>query len=133
MIFSGHVSYYKCQACASEFSNVTPSSLLPIAAVVAFATVGWSRVLSRVVPYRWLAVVLGVLVSIASLWLIYALIEALTTRKLRRGVCPKCGAKLAPAGGGFYDSIVPEPWELIIYALAVALAFGAAAIGGAGA
>jgi hypothetical protein len=126
MIFSGHVNFYKCKACASEYSNVTPTSLLPIAAVVALATGPWARVLSRVIPYRWLSVTVGVVAAIGSLWLIHWLVEALTTRKLRRGICPKCGAMLERAGGGFYDGIVPNPWELLIYALVIALAFGVA-------
>ena len=78
----------------------------------------------RVVPYGWLSTLLGIVVAIMSLWLVVALIEALTTRKLRRGICPKCGAKLSRTGSGFYDGIVPSPWELLIYALAIALAFG---------
>ncbi len=127
MIFSGGVSFYKCETCTSEYSNITPTSLLPIAGVIALATGPWSRVLSPVIPFKWLAVVLGVAVSIASLWLIYSLIEALTTGKLRRGICPKCGAKLTRTGGGFYDGIVPNPWELFIYVLVIALAFGVAA------
>jgi hypothetical protein len=70
-------------------------------------------------------------IAMGSLWLIYALVEALTTGKLRRGICSKCGAKLIHRGGGFYDGIVPNPWELLIYVLAVALAFGVeAATGG---
>ncbi len=127
MIFSGCVSFYKCEACASKYSNVTPTSLLPIAVVVVIATGPWTRVLSRVVPFKWLAVVFGVAVSMASLWLIYSLIEALTTGKLRRGICPKCGAKLTPAGRGFYDGIVPNAWESLIYILVIAMAFGVAA------
>lgn len=131
MIFSSCVQFYRCQACASEYSSVTPTSLLPITAVIAFTTGPWARVASRVVPYRWLCVVLGVVAAIASLWLIYALVEALTTGKLRRRICPKCGAKLARTGGGFHHGIVPDLGELLIYILAIALACGlAAATGG---
>ena len=127
MIFSGHVILYKCEACASEYSNVTPTSLLPMVAVVALATSPWARVLSRVMPYRRLAVAGGVVAAIASLWLMYMWVEALTTGRLRRGICPKCGAKLERTGGGFYDGVAPNPWELLIYVLVVALAFGVAA------
>ena len=127
MIFSGGVSLYKCEACASAYSNVTPTSLLPIAVVVTFATGPWTRVLSRIIAYRWLSVVLGIVVSFVTLWLIYSLVEVLTSGKLRRGICPNCGANLVRTGGGFYDGIVPNPWELLIYALTIALAFGAAA------
>ena len=124
MIFSGRVTSYRCESCASEFSNVTPTSLLPIAAVIALATGPWSRVVSLVVPVRWLAIALGVVASSASLGIVYAVVESITTRTLRRGVCPRCGASLTRTGAGFYDALVPNPWELLLYALVIALAFG---------
>lgn len=121
MIFSGGVRFYKCGACASRYSNVTPTSVLPIGVVVAIATALWSRALSRIVTFRWLCLAGGLALAISSLWLIYKLVEALTTSKLRRGVCPKCGATLLRGGQGFYDGLVPNPWELLIYGLTLVL------------
>ncbi len=123
MIFSGAVGYYRCEACASEYTNVTPTSLLPMGTVVAVTAAPWARVASRFITYRWLSFAIGLAAAILSLCLIYALVEALTTSKVRRRVCPKCGAGLSKIGGGFYDGIVPNPWELLIYLLTVALGF----------
>lgn len=127
LIFSGHVTSYRCDGCAAEYAHVTPTSLLPIAAVVALVTGPWSRALSRVIHYRWLCVGFGFVAAIASLGLTYKLLEALTTRALRRAICPVCGAKLAHTGSGFYDGFAPNPRELLIYAFVIALAFGVAA------
>jgi hypothetical protein len=127
MIFSGLVTAYACAGCAAKYAHVTPTSLLPAAAVVALATGPWARVMSRGVPFRWLCVVLGAVAAIVSLGLTYKLVEALTTRALRRSVCPRCGARLERTGGGLYDGIAPHPWELLGYALVLALAYGLAA------
>jgi len=46
---------------------------------------------------------------------------------LRRARCPQCGAKLAQTGSGFYNGFAPNPWELLVYLVVIALAFGVAA------
>lgn len=127
MLFSGRADDYQCETCASEYSDVMPTSILPILATVIFSTVFWSRALAAVVPYRWLSLGLGFAISVGSLCGLIKLLDALTTRKLRRGICPRCGGKLARIACGFYDTILPEPSELLVYFLTMALAFGAAA------
>ena len=47
----------------------------------------------------------------------------LTTSNLRSKRCPKCGGELKIVGGGFYDGIVPNPWELLVYLLTIALGY----------
>jgi hypothetical protein len=126
MLFSGRADDYQCEACASEYSDVMPTSILPILATVAFSTVFWSRALSALCPYRWLSIGFGLALSIGSLCGLIKLLDALTTRNLRRGICPRCGGKLARTGCGFYDTILPEPSELVVYLLTVALAFAVA-------
>ncbi len=128
MLFSGSVSSYQCPACASVYAKVIPTSLLPIAVVIGLTAAPWTRVLGLLVPFKWVAVLLGVVTSVTALWLIHTLLEALTNRKLRRGVCRKCGAKLRCTGAGFYDGGRPSLRELVTYMLALALAFGVAAV-----
>jgi hypothetical protein len=123
MLFSGGVRVYKCTKCASEYSDVTPTSLLPMAVVVGLTSAGWTGVFSNFVPNNGLTIPLGVILGIASLWFTYAIVDALTTRKLRKGICPKCGAAMTRTAGGFYDGMIPNPWELLIYALTIALPF----------
>jgi hypothetical protein len=126
MIFSGGITFCQCEKCSAEYSSVTPTSLVPIASVVIWSGLPWARVVSRFVPYRWLAFVFGFIIALCSLWCIYVLVEMLTMGKVRRGICPKCDGKLAHRGNGFYDGIMPNPWEILIYVLTLVLAFGSA-------
>jgi hypothetical protein len=128
MFFSGHVVNYKCPSCGAECSDVSPSSILPTVAVVTFASVWWTRTLSHWVAIRWLSIMAAIAVSLASLWLIFWLFDTLTTRKLRKGICGKCGARLERISSGWYDGLIPNAWELVTYILTLGLAIGAAVL-----
>ncbi|MEZ6041880.1 MAG: hypothetical protein R3C20_15350 [Planctomycetaceae bacterium] len=51
------------------------------------------------------------------------MIERVTNRAVRNGRCPFCESKLESTGYGFYDGVIPNPWELIIYALTILASF----------
>lgn len=97
-------------------------------AIIGLTAAPWARVALRIVSYRWVAVLLGIVLAMLALLLLFVAVENLTTQTLRRGFCPKCQARLERTGSGFYDfRIVPDPWELVVYVLSITLAFGAAA------
>jgi hypothetical protein len=121
MIFSGAARNYECESCKAEHSDITITSLLPIGATIAFAGVIWGKILRSIIDLRWLALLLGFVVAIASFVLVYWTIDLITTRKIRAGRCLKCGGKLTLTSSGFYDTIIPQPWEIIIYAIVVVL------------
>ena len=72
--------------------------------------------------------VLGFVVAFFTLWGIYVVVDLLTTSNLRSKRCPKCSGELKIVGGGFYDGITPNPWELLVYSLTVAVAYVAMAV-----
>lgn len=119
MIFSGMVGTYKCKACAAEFSNAVPTSLLPMIAVVAVTTPLWHYVLRQWIPVWWISVPAGAGVSFATLLILSFLIDLVIARKFRRGICPKCGGVLERTSAGFYDGFVPTLRELFVYGLVV--------------
>jgi hypothetical protein len=92
--------------------------------VATFASVLWGRLIAKLISIAFVAYAAGLVVAVASLWLFFELLESLTTRKLRKGICPSCGGSLERVGGGFYDGIMPNPWELLIYILVIAIPCG---------
>jgi hypothetical protein len=126
MIFSGQVTQYKCPACGAAYSNVTPTSLIPMMAVIGVTVTRWTVVAGRFVSALWLSVVIGIASAVLCLFAVYWLVVEVTTRKLRRGFCLNCGARTEFQGHACYDGIVPNLWELFIYCLSIAVAFAAA-------
>jgi hypothetical protein len=126
MIFSGHVTHYKCPACRAVRSDVIPTSLVPMAAVIGLTAAPWTRVAGHFVSARWAAVLIGIAIAVLCLLVVYWVVDTVTTWKLRRGICPKCGANTERDGQGWYHGIVPNRWEMFIYVLSLAIAFAAA-------
>ncbi len=121
MFFSGHVGYYRCKECGAEFTNVTPSSILPMVCTVVLSATFWNALVYRYVPSKWVSVPAGVLLAVLSLYSTWLLLEYLITGSMKR--CLKCRGALEVTGGGFYDGLLPNPWELGIYLICVAVPF----------
>jgi len=121
MLFSGTVRVYQCESCKSEYSDILPTSILPLGATIILASFAWGQVLRKFIDIRWVSVGMGVVIAIATFGIIYWIIDVITTRKIRGGYCPKCGETLKITSSGFYDTIIPQPWELAIYAIVVAV------------
>ena len=117
MIFSGHTRGFKCARCGFECSDTSPTSLLPMLAVVGFGTSQWVRILVRLEwnPYAtWIA---GLVLAVLLPYFLYQLLE-LVSKLLLRG-CAKCGGPLEPTYSGFYDGCLPHPAEVLIYVISV--------------
>lgn len=121
MIFSGHVQFLRCSACGREYSCVTPTSVLPMLAIVVLGTLQWIGVLSVFAWHKAVVVLVAILSGI--LFPIGLLLLVGLWGQWRLTECPKCGSKLAVVGGGFYDGCVPGPAELVIYVAAVAVPY----------
>ncbi len=125
MLFSAGFTDYKCTACEAQYSNISPTSILPIGFTCVVAGGFWSRIIRRSIVDHWTMNVLGFVVAFLTLWGIYIVVDVLTTSNLRSKRCPKCSGELKIVGGGFYDGITPNPWELLVYLLTIAVAYGA--------
>jgi hypothetical protein len=83
----------------------------------------WARVIRQTSFDHWSMNVVGFVIAFMTLWGIYSILDRLTTSNLRSKRCPKCGGELNIVGGGFYDGIIPDPWELLVYLLTIALGY----------
>lgn len=83
----------------------------------------WARVIRRTAFDHWSMNLVGFVIAFMTLWGIYAIIDRLTTSNLRLKRCPKCKGELKIVGGGFYDGMVPNPWELLVYVLTIGLGY----------
>ncbi len=124
MLFSAGVDLYRCNDCDDEFENAVPTSIIPMAITCVLAGSQWAVILDRVFGKFWAFNILGFVTAFVTLWLIYECVERLANNALRTGHCPKCGSKLERIGGGFADGCIPNPRELLVYALTIVLGFG---------
>lgn len=127
MFFSGIVQHYRCAQCEKDYHNELTTSIVPMGVVVIWATVIWSRTFQNLVGYRIVGAALGLLISIATLWALFELVEQVSARHIRKEKCPRCGGKLQFKGNGFFDGMIPSPWEIAVYILTITIAYGAAA------
>lgn len=87
--------------------------------VIGIGTALWVPLLSALVTWRWLCVLLGIVVSVLTLLLVYLFFNYVGSMYLKQ--CRSCGGNLETVGRGWYDNAVPQPAELVIYMLALAL------------
>ncbi len=123
MLFSAGFTDYQCTACEERYSNISPTSIIPMGFTCAVAGAFWARVIRQTSFDHWSMNVVGFVIAFMTLWGIYSIVDRLTTSNLRSKRCPKCGGELRIVGGGFYDGVVPNPWELLVYLLTIALGY----------
>ena len=121
MLFSGSVTLYRCDACNSEFSDATPTSLIPLGVTIAISAPTWMHVFKGFGAPKFVAIAGGLVAAVVAYAVVFTVVDRLTRRKLRRHECTTCGGKLKQTGIGFYDTLVPNLWELVIYGIAIAL------------
>ena len=131
MLFSGIVQAFRCTQCNCNFSRVIPTSFIPISTVVIVAGILWYRTLLLWIGIQLVAFLLGFVFSILSMYLVFEVLDRLTTSTLRDGFCPRCGGSMKAAGGGFYDGAVPAREELLTYFITLLLAFSCWMMAGA--
>lgn len=91
--------------------------------VVAVACIFWVRTVSLVLPIPWMAFLIGLVLAVGVFLGTYVLLDRVYTKQLRQRICPACGAKLTPSGGGFVDGGAPTARELLLYAISIAVPF----------
>mgnify|MGYP003144932498 FL=1 len=128
MIFSGGIESYRCNGCKAEVQNTLPTSIAPIFLTCGLAGQCWSNFFTQLFGHHWFLHILSFALAFLTLWLMYELIERTTNRAVRAKRCPKCGESLEHVGSGFYDSWIPNPYELLIYALTICLPVLAACV-----
>ena len=117
MLFSGLVQAHRCLRCNAIFSNVIPTSFIPIAIVVVASSMLWGSAIFHLIANQLIALLLGIITGTASFFLILTAILQWATRKTSNGICPACGGELKAEGGGFCDGGAPTRLELLTYAL----------------
>jgi len=122
MFFSAGFDNYRCPECSTEWSNIVPTSIVPMTACCAFSGAFWAKTIENFLEPHWLYKLCGFVIAFLSLWACYELIDRTTNRWLRKKRCPSCKAALTHIGSGFYDGLVPNPWELVLYAATIAVA-----------
>ena len=115
MLFSGGVRYYRCKECGAKFTDVTPTSILPIFGTVVLSSTLWNAFVYRYLPSKWASIPIALALALAFLYGTWLAIEYLTTGFMKR--CLRCKGPLEVTGGGFYDGPLPNRWELVIYAI----------------
>jgi hypothetical protein len=121
MIFSGFQTTYKCKDCQAEYSDITPSSIIPIAMTILYASIGYYKILEEMISKPVIRLPTAILIAIISFYLFYQLFEIPSKRYFKN--CRKCNGELKEIYKGFYDSIIPQPIEIIIYFLVAGTPF----------
>ena len=128
MLFSGLVRAHRCLRCNATYSNVIPTSFIPIAIVVVASSMLWGSGILHFIANPLIAFLLGIITGTASFFLILTAIQQWATRKFSKGICPACGGELKAEGGGFYDGGAPTRLELLTYVLSLLIPLGAGAL-----
>ena len=121
MLFSGSVRSYKCTECDSNFSDVIPTSIIPIILVLFISGVCWLYSLVLILNNSLLALIFAFIVNISSFLFFFYVTGKLMHKNLHHLICPSCGGKLEALQGGFYDGGLPCRMELIIYLVTIML------------
>ena len=119
MLFSAGFDNYRCSQCSAEWSNVVPTSIIPMSGTCALAGTFWAELFGNYFAPSWWFKLCGFVVAACTLWMYYELLDRTSNRWIRRKTCPRCKGALTHLGSGFYDGIVPNPWELILYAITI--------------
>ncbi len=98
MLFSAGFTDYQCTACEERYSNISPTSIIPMGFTCAVAGAFWARVIRQTSFDHWSMNVVGFVIAFMTLWGIYSIVDRLTTSNLRSKRCPKCGGELRIVG-----------------------------------
>ena len=128
MLFSGSVKSYKCTKCDNNFSEVTPTSVIPMLIVIIIATSLWAENIAEFFKLKsiglLLALVSGFLLAVAIFVLTFVLLQKAFYPWKKRLKCSECGGKLEGKSGGFIDGAAPGFQELLLYVIVIILPLG---------
>jgi hypothetical protein len=115
MLFSGYATTYECEDpdCGFNCANVSPTSIVPMIVTLILGYGGYYQILEKFIDWSVLRIIAAIVITIFSFFCYYQMFEIPSKLYLRK--CARCGAKLKVTSNGFYDSIIPQPIELIIY------------------
>ena len=128
MLFSRSAKSYNCLKCNRNFSEVTPTSVIPMLIVIITSTVIWAGNISEFFKLKsiWLllALLLGFVLTIGIFFLTFLLLQNAFVPWAKRMKCPECGGDLESTGGGFIDGVNPGLQELLLYIIVTVLPLG---------
>jgi len=121
MLFSRIAQCYQCPECKKKYTNEIPTSFFPILLVVGAGVVLWMRTLEAIIAPLWLLSLVSFIGSVGLFALTFSLIQFVTARAIRNGVCRDCGGSLEGVGGGIVDGAPPTCSELFLYGVMIGL------------
>ena len=125
MLFSGSVKSFKCLKCDRIYSEVTPTSVMPMLIVIIASTTLWAGNIAEFFKLRsiglLLAFLFGFVLTIGTFFLTFVLLQNVFSPWIKRMKCPECGGNLEGTGGGFVDGVTPGLQELLLYIIVIIL------------